>query len=127
MANESTGGPQTFKAAADLSASQYCAVRMTATGVNLTAVDGHCLGILQNKPTALNKPARVECRPGRKLIAISGGAVNPGDRLRVTAAGKFVVCAGADITAGKAVAVCVEGAGVADRRIVIILGCTNII
>ena len=50
-----------FPASGDLSASQYLAVKLNSAGriVLVTAITDIVIGILQNKPDAIDKPARI--------------------------------------------------------------------
>lgn len=100
MANDQNGG-LSFPASADLSASQFCAVALNASGqLALPAAGGRILGILYTKPNAAGRAGFVESMQGKKLRAKYGGAVTAGDPLKVDAAGKFILAAGADLTTG---------------------------
>lgn len=119
MAN-AQNGPLSLPAAADLSGSIYCGAKLGSAGLVLPAAGEAIFGVLQSK-AASGKTALVECRPGVRTIAISGGAVARGDRLKCDSAGKFLLASAQDIADGKAVAICVEGAATADKRISLVL------
>lgn len=98
--------PLSFPAGSDLSASQFCAVKLNASGqLALPDAGGAILGILYTKPTAQGRAGTVETLCGKKLRAKYGGSVTAGDVLKVTAAGKFVTASAGDIAAGSACAI----------------------
>lgn len=98
--------PLSFPASADLSASQFCAVKLNASGqLALPAAGGAILGILYTKPNAQGRAGTVETLNGKKLRAKYGGTVTAGDVLKVTSAGKFVAASAGDIAAGAACAI----------------------
>jgi len=75
-----------FKAAADLSAAQYHAVRLTAADtVNVGTLAGKCVGILQGIPAAAGRGAEV-CVSG-VTIAMAGGTISANDNVESTATG----------------------------------------
>jgi len=77
----------TLKAAGDLSASQYEAMKMSAplTVTVCSATTDSCIGILQNDPNAANEAA--ELGIGGRLKAKVGATVADGDRLGPAADG----------------------------------------
>ena len=85
-------------AAADLSGSQYLAVKFTATGVLLAGDAEHPDGWLQNKPI-LGQEANV-CVAGITK-AIAAEALAKGANVALDAAGKLVTPATSDAIVGK--------------------------
>ena len=74
MAYENDVRPLSFKAAADLSSSQYLAVRLdTSAGVLLSNATSETMGILQNNPVT-NALAAVS-RPGDVTKAVVSGTL----------------------------------------------------
>jgi len=96
MATDQGGKDITVQAGADLSASQYCFVEMASDGqVDVVAsAGGHAIGILQNKPDAAGKAARVRISGSSKLVA--GATITPDDKIQSTNAGKADVAASGD-------------------------------
>lgn len=90
MANENILRVVSKKAAADLSAYQYCAVRITDDEtVNLC--NGYLYrptGVLRNKPAAAGRAAEV-ARSGECQVLL-GAAVSAGDRLMINTVGAFL-------------------------------------
>ena len=79
----------TLPAAADFSTHQYKFIIADANGrgtIATTAV-GPYIGILQNKPDAADKPARIRVHGISKLVA--GAALNENDMICSTAVGGF--------------------------------------
>ena len=123
MANFFEGQQITLLAAADLSAQQFRFVRMTATGINITtsAVGQVAIGVLQDKPSALNTPGSVMLDGGTKMVA--GAAVAAGDNVTSDGTGRAI----ATTTVGNQVhGVCVEGAAAAGNIITVILHSTQL-
>jgi hypothetical protein len=82
----------TLIAAADLSAKQYYAVKIDATGKAAMAGAGqNAVGILRNNPTA-DQPAAVMVLG--IALAMYGGAVTAGDNLMTDANGKLITATG---------------------------------
>lgn len=80
--------PAGIKAGADLSSSQYLAVKFDSSeDVVLAGAGETAIGILQNKP-ADEKPADVAVGGG--AIAIAGAAITGGAFLKANAAGKLI-------------------------------------
>ncbi|MCK4517852.1 DUF2190 family protein [Candidatus Babeliales bacterium] len=77
-------------ASVDLSAHQYKCVLFTATGVALTAVNGKCDGVLQNKPAA-GASCTVAVYGKSKVVAAA--AILKGANVTVDAAGKVKTAA----------------------------------
>lgn len=76
-----------YPASADLSAAQYYAVKLDASGeVELCGANDKALGILQNAPSAQGETARVRIQGVSKLKVAE--AVSLGKYLTPTAAGK---------------------------------------
>lgn len=89
MAYENPGKQITLPAAADLSALRYTGVVIDAAGrAAAPAAGGAIDGILQNKPSAVDRGATVMINGLSKAVA--GAAVAAGADLAVTAAGKFI-------------------------------------
>jgi len=89
MAVESTGILKSILATADLSASQYCFVRLDFNGgIVLPGAGGDAIGVLQDKPGAAS-PGAV-CGPGAITKIKAGGSFSAGAYLQTTAAGKAV-------------------------------------
>ena len=76
----------TFPASGDLSSKQYCFVTLDSNGqVAACGANGKAIGILQNKPNAQGKAARVRVLGTSKLKV--NGACSRGNFLTSTAAG----------------------------------------
>jgi regulator of RNase E activity RraA len=98
MAFESNLETRTYAAAEDLSGHQFCPVALDASGnVAIPAQGVWCIGILQNKPSAVGEAATVAVRGQSK--ALVAGAID------VSAAGRLVTAAatseGVETTNGK--------------------------
>lgn len=79
-----------FKAEADLSSSQYCAVKHGATDVGVVLAGAEQgMGVLMNAPVS-GKPAEVALLGGCAKVLLSG-TVTRGDSLMVDANGKFLL------------------------------------
>ena len=92
MASFVEGSRKSFKAGADLSSSQYLAVKLTAAGVIgiATAATDVVIGILLNKPKQ-NDSGDVFMRSGGVTCkAICGAAVNLNDPLTVNSSGQLI-------------------------------------
>jgi len=88
MAYEIPGFSFTLPAAADLSALQFRAVNVDATGkAALPAALGRIIGVLQNKPT-LNQAATIVCSGISKVTA--GAAIAAGANVEVDALGRVI-------------------------------------
>lgn len=95
MASVSTPRIESFKATADYSAKQYCAVTFGADDEHATvqsSAGGRCFGILQNAPNAANAIAEVAL-PGGGAKAVLGGTVTRGNFLKSDANGALVAAA----------------------------------
>ena len=94
MAYENFGAIQSFEAAADYSSSQYCAVYVSsANTVTRTGAAGKVNGILQNKPDAAGKPAKVLTASGViSKLKVAGNSTNiaVGDPLEADSSGRGV-------------------------------------
>ena len=112
----------TFTAAADLSAAQYRIVGMGTAGVNTLAAgtSGMPLGVLMNKPAALNRAAEVAivgavvkleagaaCSAGDPVVAVTGGRGSP-----VAASGGGAASSGTAFVVGICVAPAAGSAGI---------------
>lgn len=100
MAYDIPGPMITLEAAADLSTHQYKFVTVDANGrAALCGDNGNCVGILQNKPDALGKPATVMI-PGGVSKFVGSGNLVPGTIIASDAAGKGKAAAALGPTAG---------------------------
>ena len=89
MAYEDAGKQISLPAGADLSGSQYCAVKVNASGQVVLAGAGEtAIGILQNKPTS-GRVATVMVSGVSKMVA--GGAVAAGSLVAADATGRAKV------------------------------------
>lgn len=89
MAYEDAGKQISLPAGADLSGSQYCAVKVNASGQIVLAGDGEtAIGILQNKPKS-GQVAAVMVSGVSKMAA--GGAVAAGSLVAADATGRAKV------------------------------------
>jgi hypothetical protein len=120
MSNGQHGPLSIVSNTAATASATYLAVAIAAAGLTLPAAGGAIIGVTQTKG-ALGKPVKVECRPGERTPATSGGAVAFGDKLKVDAAGKFILASAQDIADGKCVAWCYDGAAAANRKISVVL------
>jgi hypothetical protein len=76
---------------ADLSSYQHYLVKQTSADLTVALNDvagGDCIGVLQNKPDAANKPAQVMSHGVTKVVA--GGTVTASDLLKSDASGRVV-------------------------------------
>lgn len=88
-------------AAADLSAKQFYAVKVTAANaVNLAGLGESAVGILQGKPISGEAAELAISGDVSKMVA--GGAVAAGDKVAVTALGKAKVAASGEYVIGTA-------------------------
>lgn len=92
MATENLKDCLSFKAAADLSAKQFHAVKMSAaqTVDAVTGATDEAIGVLQNKPSAAGQAATVAVFGGGTCRLMAGAAITAGAYLKLTAAGRFV-------------------------------------
>lgn len=87
MATEAPVGLLSAPAAADLHASQFCFVTINSSGqvaVNASA-GADVIGVLQNKPDAVNQPATYAVGGVSKVVA--GGTITPGAEVSSDASG----------------------------------------
>lgn len=116
MANFFEGQQISLPAAADLSTHQFKFVRMTATGINITTANSQvAVGILQDKPNALDAPGAVMLDGGSKLVL--GGTVAAGDNVTSDATGRAVTAA----TGNQVLGVCVDGGAIGEIGTVLII------
>jgi len=106
----------TLKAAADLSAKQYHAVKVSAAGaVNLAGLGEDAVGIIQNKPI-LGEAVELAIETDvTKMVA--GGIVGAGTKVAVDANGKAKVAAAGQYIIGTAL----EATGAADELLTLLL------
>lgn len=118
--------PFSLPASADLSASQYCAVKVDSNGrLALPAAGASAVGILYTRPTAIDKAGEV-MGPGWGILrAKLGGTVTAGDALKVDSSGRFLTASAADIAAGSALALATQGGAINDVGSVIFFGANS--
>jgi hypothetical protein len=115
--------PMSFEASADLSASQWCAVKLDSNGqLALPSAGGAAIGILYTAPAAAGRAGTVWGPGSGRLRAKYGGAVTMGDMLKLDASGRFVLASGPDVAAGAAVAVACESGILATIGSVVFFG-----
>lgn len=109
MATENNLHVVTMRASADLSASQFCFVNVNSSGqIALAGVDADIVGILQDKPSALDRAGNVAI--GGKSKVLCGGTITAGQRVTSDANGKAIaVASGSAVSAGVAMASGVSG------------------
>jgi len=100
-----TGGTLiTLPASADLSASQFCAVAVDSAGRVIVANGssspaGLIIGILQNKPTAIDRPAVVQVN-GRSKVKAGAALATIGAKISSGSAGTAVAYTTTDCLIG---------------------------
>src|SRR3989304_5881431 len=104
MPGQAGGNLITLPASADLSASQFCAVKVDSNGqVALAqgnaAIPDQIIGILQNKPAAAGRPAVIQTNGVSKAKA-GGALATIGVKVSSTAAGELVAAVTTDIIVG---------------------------
>lgn len=106
MASTNDGNRRTFKAAADLSSSQYFIVKQDSNGdvVLAAAATDKLLGVLENKPTSGgNASVRLVNSAGTAKVK-AGGTIAIGDLITADSAGKAVATTtAADNLLGRAI------------------------
>jgi len=113
MATEQAGIDITLKASTDLSSYQYYLVELTndrTVGI-CDAVTDVILGILQNKPAAANRPAKVRVAGTSKVVA--GAAVTQGALLTTNASGQAVTATSGTDTTKYVIGIALEDASAA--------------
>lgn len=91
MTESYQGWDETFKAAGDLSAAQFHFVKLSAAGT-VTTCDGATdvpVGVLQNKPNAINKAATVRIWGLTKVVL--GGTIAFGNAVGTDGSGHCIV------------------------------------
>lgn len=118
-----TNNPFSLPASGDLSASQFCAVKIDSNGrLALPSAGGAIAGILYTKPAAIDRAGEVY-GPGSGIRkAKLGGTVTAGDPLKVDTSGRFLTASASDILAGAAVAVAVISGVINDIGEVLLFG-----
>lgn len=103
MATENALRSRSVPASADLSASQYCFMKI-ASGQLAVASDGGAdsVGVLQNKPTAANQAGTLGYGGTTKVLA--GGSFSSGARISCDGSGKAVAVGTGDTGLGTAIA-----------------------
>jgi hypothetical protein len=76
-------------ASADLSASQFCFVTIDGNGrIALPSAGGDCVGVLQDKPDALDRAGQVAMlNMSGKLKVVAGATLTPGTKVQADASG----------------------------------------
>jgi len=99
MSYEIPGQEITLEASADLSGNQYYLVKVDANGrVALAGDNGNAIGVLQNKPDALGRSARVMISGVSKFVG--SAAMAPDTIVAANAAGKGKAAAALGPTLG---------------------------
>lgn len=100
--------PLSIPASADFSAPQYAYAGFaidTNGRLVLPSAGAPIVGVLCNKPNAIDQPGLIKGCGAGKVKLQYGGSVTADDPLKVTAAGLFVTASGSDVAAGSAVAI----------------------
>lgn len=116
MSYEIPGQLIPLPASADLSASQFCFVAMSATGIAVAGAGDYALGVLQDKPDALGRAGAVMVNGVSKVRIGSAVAVN--DIVASDAAGKAVP---GTTTADEGMGIALEAATNADEIIAVLI------
>lgn len=96
--DENVSGLLSLPAGSDLSAKQYYAVKINASGqLALCSTGEQAVGILYTKPSAQGNIGGVHPLDGRKVKAIAGGSITAGDLLKSDSAGKLVTASKATV------------------------------
>ena len=90
MANEAILQEISIPAGADLSADQFKAVKINASGVIVLAGAGEQAFILQNKPNSTGREVTANIAVGGQSKALLGGTVVAGDFVASNASGKLI-------------------------------------
>lgn len=103
MATENALQTRSIPASTDLSASQYCFMKITSGQLAVASAGiGDAVGILQDKPDAATKAGRIAYGGTSKVLA--GGTFSSGDRITSDSAGKAVSVQSGDESLGTAIA-----------------------
>lgn len=103
MATENALQTRSYPAGSDLSASQYCFVKITGGQLAVaSAGSGDAVGILQDKPTASGRAGAFAYGGTSKVLA--GGTFSAGDAITSDSSGRAVSVQSGDDTLGKAMA-----------------------
>lgn len=101
MAWENLGKCVTLPAAADLSASQFCAVNVNSSSqAALAGAGDDAIGVMQNKPAAASRPATVMVGNGVTKVK-SGAATTAGSTGTPDSSGRMVDATSGDYILGK--------------------------
>lgn len=125
MSTYGKGHDESWLAAADLSASQFCVVKMSAakTVALGTAATDVVIGVLQNKPAAAGRAATVRHFGFSKAKA--GAVITAGDELSIDSSGRVILAAPATKTTHYLIGRAVTAAAAAND-IIEILVCLGI-
>jgi len=89
-------------ASADLSASQFCFVALDANGrIALPTAGADCVGVLQDKPDALDRAGQVGMlNMSGRLKVVAGATLVPGTKVQADASGHAIAAATGDHVLG---------------------------
>lgn len=98
-------------ASADLSASQFCFVALDGNGrIALPSAGADCVGVLQDKPDALDRAGQVGMlNMSGRLKVISAAVITAGQKVKADAAGKALVATTGTHVLGTALKSCAIG------------------
>lgn len=89
MATENALQTRSYPASGDLSASQYCFMKITGGQLAVaSAGGGNAVGVLQNKPNAAGRAGSIGYSGTSKVLC--GGTFSAGDRITCDGSGKAV-------------------------------------
>lgn len=101
MAREVNIFTKSVIAAADLSSSQFCAVKLdTSAKAALPGAGGQCFGIIQNKPKAAESASVMVL--GQSKMVVGSAGVTMGDQITPDTAGKAVTAVSTNYVLGLA-------------------------
>jgi hypothetical protein len=98
-------------ASGDLSASQFCFVGIDSAGrIALPAAGGDCVGVLQDKPDAIDRVGQVGMlNMSGKLKVVSGATLNPGVKVQSDGSGHAIAALTGDHVLGTTLKASVAG------------------
>jgi hypothetical protein len=107
--------PFSLPASADLSASQFCGVKLDTNGrLALPTAGTAIIGVLYTKPAAIDRAGQVYGAGSGIRKLKFGGTVAAGDPLKVDASGRFLTATANDVLAGSCVAIAVVAGSIND-------------
>lgn len=104
--------PITIEAGSDLSASQYCGVKLSSGKLALPSAGEAVIGVLYNKPNAAGIAGEVQNTPGEVLKWKLGGTVAADEDVKVDTSGRVVTASAADVALGRRVGKCIVGGAI---------------